>query len=58
MLARGYFGHSYMTHSYLFEGDPMPECIPCYCALNVKHILIEYGDFMKKHHEYFDVPDF
>ena len=42
VLARAHIGHSYMTHSYLLKGDPMPECIPCYCALTVKHILIEW----------------
>ena len=41
MLARAHIGHSYRTHSNLLKGDPMPECIPHYCALTVKHILIE-----------------
>ena len=59
MLARAHIGHSYMTHSsYLLEGDPIPECIPCYCALTVlKHILIECVDFMEVRQKYFDVPD-
>ena len=35
----------------------MPECIPCYCALTVKHILIECVDFMEVRQKYFDVPD-
>ena len=30
-----------MAHSNLLKGNPMPECIPRYCALTVKHILIE-----------------
>ena len=58
MLARAHIGHSYMTHSYLYKGDPMPECIPRYCALTVKDILIECVDFMEVHHQYFDVPHF
>ena len=33
----------------------MPECIPCYCLLTVKHILIECVDFMEVHQKYFDV---
>ena len=57
MLARAHIRHSYTTHSYLFKGDPMPECIPCYCALTVKHILIECVDFMEVRHQYVDVPD-
>ena len=35
----------------------MPECIPCYSALTVKHILIECVDFMEVRQKYFDVPD-
>ena len=57
VLARAHIGHSYITHSYLLKGDPMPECIPCYCALTVKHILIECVDFMEVRQKYFDVPD-
>ena len=50
MLARDHIGYSYMTRSYLLKGDPMPECIPGYCALTVKHILIECVDFMEVRH--------
>ena len=57
MLARAHIGHSYTTPSYLLKGDAMPECIPCYCALTVKHILIECVDFMEVRLKYFDVPD-
>ena len=58
VLASAHIGHSYMTHSYLYKGDSMPECIPRYCALTVKHILIECVNFMEVHHQYFDVADF
>ena len=44
-----------MTHPYLLKDDPMPECIPCYCALTVKHILIECVAFMEVRDQYFDV---
>ena len=57
VLARAHIGYSYMTHSYLLKRDAMPECIPCYCALCVKHILIECVDFMEMRNKYFDVPD-
>ena len=46
-----------MTHSYLLKDDPMPGCIPCYCALTVKHILIDCVDFMEVRQKYFNVPD-
>ena len=52
VLARAHIGHSYITHSYLLKGDSMPECIPCYCALTVKHILIECVDFMEVRQKY------
>ena len=45
-LARAHIGHWYITHSYLLKGDQMPECIPCYPALTVKHIWIQCVDFM------------
>jgi len=45
VLARARIGHTYLTHSYLLKGEPMPECIPCQCPLTVKHILIECIDF-------------
>ena len=35
----------------------MPECIPCSCALTVKHILIECVDFMEVRQKYVGVPD-
>ena len=57
MLARARIGHSYITHSYLLKGDPMPVCMTCYCDLIVKHILIECVDFMEVRQKYFDVPD-
>ena len=41
-----------------YTSDPMPECVPCYCALTVKQILIKCVDFMEVHHQYFNVPDF
>ena len=47
VLARAPIGHAYITYSYLLKGDPMPECIPCYCALTVKHILIKCVNFME-----------
>ena len=54
MLAKVPIGHSYITHSYLLKGDQMPECIPCYSALTVKHILIDCVDFMEVRQKYFD----
>ena len=55
VLARIRIGHTYITHSFLLKGDPIPQCIPCQCPLNVKHILIECHDFAHIRNRYFNV---
>ena len=45
VLTRCRVGHSYVTHSYLLKGDPMPVCIQCNCCFTVKHILLDCVDF-------------
>jgi hypothetical protein len=37
VLCRARIGHTHLTHSYLLKGEDQPECIPCQCALTVKH---------------------
>ena len=41
VLARCRIGHTRYTHSFLLQGEPPPECIPCAEPLSVKHILID-----------------
>lgn len=55
VLARLRIGHTYITHSFLLKGDPIPQCIPCHCPLNVKHILIDCIDFAHIRSRYFNV---
>ena len=57
VLTRCRVGHSYVTHSYLLKGDPMPVCIQCNCAFTVKHILLDCVDFSVARKKYFTVPD-
>ena len=48
VLFRLKLGHSYLTHSYLLNGEPPPECVTCNCRLTISHILIaciEYDFF-------------
>ena len=49
-------GHSYVTHSYLLKGDPIPVCIQCNCAFTVKHILLDCVDFSVVRKKFFYVP--
>jgi hypothetical protein len=55
VLCRARIGHTHLTHSYLLKGEDQPECIPCQCALTVKHILIDCVDFSVIRQNYFNV---
>ena len=41
VLSRLRLGHSYLTHSYLLNGEPPPECVTCNCRLTISHILVD-----------------
>ena len=45
VLSRLRLGHSYLTHSYLFKGEPPSECVTCQCRITINHILVEYVDY-------------
>ena len=53
ILARLRIGHTYVTHSYLLEGEP--KCIACNEPLTVKHILLDCVDHTPARQKYFDV---
>ena len=57
VLTRYRVGHSYVTHSYLLNGDPVPVCIQCDCVFSVKHILLDCIDFNDARKKYFNVAD-
>ena len=41
LLTRLRCGHTRLTHSYLFDNDPPPNCERCGSRLSVEHILLE-----------------
>ena len=41
VLSRLRLRHSYLTHSYLLKGEPLPECVTCNCRLTISHILVD-----------------
>lgn len=53
VLCRLRIGHSYLTHSHLLKGEPVPQCVPCFTGLTVIHIFIE--DFAPIRNKYFNV---
>jgi hypothetical protein len=55
VLCRARIGYTHLTHSYLLKGEDQPECIPCQCALTLKHILIDCVDFSVIRQNYFNV---
>jgi ribonuclease HI len=55
VLCRARIGHTHLTHSYLLKGEDQPECIPCQCALTIKHILIDCVDFSVIRQNHFNV---
>ena len=54
---RARIGHTYLTHAYLLRGEAMPRCIPCDCALTVKHILVDCIDYAHIGQRYYNMPD-
>ena len=57
VLTRARIGHTYLTHAYLLRGEAMPRCVPCDCALTVKHILVYCVDYDHIRQRYYDVLD-
>ena len=44
-LARLRIGHTFITHSFLLEGEDWPLCFPCQEPFSVKHVLLDCTDF-------------
>ena len=44
ILTRLCIGHTNITHSYILNEEPAPECIPCQERLTVEHILVKCTD--------------
>jgi len=41
ILCRSRIGHTYLTHNFILNRDPPPQCGHCQCRLTVRHILVE-----------------
>jgi hypothetical protein len=44
VLTRSRIGHGNLTHSYLFNNEERPRCIPCNSNYSIKHVLIDCVD--------------
>ena len=44
-LSRLRIGHTYITHSFLWNKEPRPICNTCNITLNVKHILLKCNKY-------------
>ena len=41
VLCRLRLGHTRLTHSFLIDRNPRPECAHCQCFLSVRHVMLE-----------------
>ena len=57
VLTRLRLGHSRLTHSFIFEKEPPPECIGCNAPFTIKHILLECIDFADTRKNYLNCTD-
>src|SRR5210317_1861770 len=57
VLTRCRIDHTRTTHSYILENEPPPECIPCQCRQNIKHILVDCVDKADVTHRFYTVSD-
>ena len=55
VLTRSRIGHTRTTHSYFFENEPPPECVPCQCRQSIKHLLVDCVDKSDIIHRYYTV---
>jgi len=45
VLCRSRIGHTYLTHSFIFNKEEPPVCDHCQCILTVRHILVDCPHF-------------
>ena len=53
VLCRARIGHTYMTHSYILNKDPPPQCERCQCILTERHILVECNHLAQTRNDIF-----
>ena len=57
VLARLRLGHTRFTHSYLLQGEELPQCVGCDTPFTVRHFLLECGDFAQVRNNCFHVDN-
>ena len=57
VLARLRLGHTRVTHSYLLQGEELPQCVGCDPPFTVRHFLLECGDFAQVRNNCFHVDN-
>ena len=57
VLARLRLGHTRVTHSYLLQGEELPQCVGCDAPFTVRHFLLECGDFAQVRNNCFHVDN-
>ena len=50
-------GHTRVTHSYLLQGEELPQCVGCDAPFTVRHFLLECGDFAQVKNNCFHVDN-
>ena len=57
VLARLCLGHTRVTNSYLLLGEEQPQCVGCDAPFNVRHFLLERGNFAQVRKNCFHVEN-
>ena len=53
----GRIGHTRVTHSYLLQGEELPQCVGCDAPFTVRQFLLECGDFAQVRNNCFHVDN-
>ena len=49
--------HTRVTHSYLLQGEELPQCVGCDAPFTVRHYLLECGEFAQVKNNCFHVDN-
>ena len=55
VISRFCIGHTRLTHAFILQQEPQPQCLTCQTTCTVKHILIECRDFAVIRKRFFKV---
>ena len=57
VLCHTRIGHMHLTHSYILNKDPPPQCEHCHCILTFRLILVECNNFAQERKDIFGRRD-